>query len=69
VKITRKSLISGVERTVDLPVTPEQMAAWEGGAHIQHAMPNLSADQREFILTGITAEEWDATFAEGEEAA
>jgi hypothetical protein len=24
----------------------------------------LSADDREFIMTGITADEWDATFGE-----
>jgi hypothetical protein len=59
-QITRKSLLSGIVRTLDIPVTEEQMQAWRGGVLIQRAMPNLSADDREFILTGITADEWDA---------
>ena len=25
-------------------------------------MPHLSADDREFLMTGVTPEEWDATF-------
>ena len=29
------------------------------GALVQEAFPNLSAAEREFILTGITAEEWE----------
>ena len=66
-KITRTSMISGVERTLDLPVTQEQIAAWEAGTLIQEAMPQISADQREFILTGITAEEWDVEFGTAEE--
>lgn len=59
-KITRKSILSGITRTLDIPVTEEQMQAWQNGALIQRAMPNLSDDQREFILTGIIGEEWDA---------
>lgn len=60
--ITRKSFISGRTHTKDIPVTALQLLAWQNGALIQDAMPNLSADDREFIKTGITVEEWDATF-------
>jgi len=34
------------------------------GMLIQDAMPNVSVDEREFIMTGITPEEWDSTFNE-----
>mgnify|MGYP001209356774 CR=1 FL=1 len=64
--ITRKSAFTGIERTLDIPVLPEQMALWENGMLIQNAMPQLSADQREFILTGFTAEEWEDAFGEAE---
>lgn len=58
--ITRKSLVSGVTRTLDLPVTEAQMAMYMCGAvTIQRAFPNLSDGQREFIMTGITQDEWD----------
>ena len=62
--ITKRSVVSGIDHTLDIPVTQEQLDAWKRGALIQDAMPNLTADQREFIMTGITAEEWDATFSE-----
>jgi calcineurin-like phosphoesterase family protein len=37
------------------------------GYHIQDAFPYLTEDEREFILTGITADEWDELFGEEEE--
>lgn len=36
------------------------------GQHIQVAFAGLPADQREFLLSGITPEEWTKTFS-GEE--
>jgi hypothetical protein len=56
--ITRQSLISGIIRTLEIPVTAEQLDAWRAGVYIQDAMPELEPAQREFIMTGITAEEW-----------
>lgn len=64
--ITRKSTMSGISRTQDLPVTPTQFDTWEEGALIQDAFPQLSEDQREFLMTGITADEWDEAFLEDE---
>jgi hypothetical protein len=43
---------------MDLPVTAQQIEAYERGSLLQEAFPNLDADQREFIKTGITKEEW-----------
>ncbi len=63
-RVTKISPFSGKENTLDIPVTPEQLTAWQNGAMIQTAMPHLSADHREFLLNGITAEEWDDTFSE-----
>lgn len=64
-QVTRTSKASGKTRTRDLPITPEQMAAYEeGGALIQDAFPQLNADDREFILSGITAEEWIELFGD-----
>lgn len=64
--ITRKSQLSGIERTLEINVTQQQLDMWKGGMLIQKAMPQLTDDEREFIMTGITAEEWDATFEESE---
>lgn len=56
--ITRKSIISGTVYTRDLDVTQAQLVAYEDGALLQDAFPHLSADDREFIKTGISAQEW-----------
>ena len=61
--VTRRSPFSHKENTIDLDITPEQLARYEnGGELIQNVFPNLSPEHREFIKTGITPEEWDATF-------
>ena len=58
-EITRTSIITGIERTQDIPVTQEQLNEWEGGTLIQKVMPELTPSQREFIMTGIIDEEWN----------
>lgn len=66
-QIVRTSLASGVTRSLEIPCTEEQMTAYKNGALIQVAFPNLTEDQREFILTGITKDEWDELFKEIDE--
>ena len=61
-QITKISMFTGKSHTIDIPVTLEQLSAWEGGVLIQNAMPNLTPDQREFVKTGVTPEEWAETF-------
>lgn len=61
--ITRKSPFSGKTNTREISCTEEQMRQYlTGQGLIQDIFPNLSADDREFIKTGITPEEWEATF-------
>jgi len=61
--ITRTSPFSGNTNSMEIEVTIEQLRSWrQDGILIQDAMPNLSADEREFIKTGITPEEWDSAF-------
>jgi hypothetical protein len=57
--ITKVSMLSKIERSLDLDVTTEEMEAWKSGMLIQDAMPRLTTDEREFMMTGITAEEWE----------
>lgn len=66
-KVTRTSILSGIKRTRDINVTPNQIDAYLiDGELIQNAFPHLSAGDREFIKTGITDEEWGQTFGEDE---
>lgn len=61
--ITRTSMISRKEHTLDIPVTEGQLEFWlNGGRPIQEVLPFLTADEREFLMTGITAEEWEKAF-------
>lgn len=59
-QFTRTSILSGITRTKELDVTEEQYNAWQDGALIQNVMPHLSDDDREFLISGATAEEWDS---------
>jgi hypothetical protein len=56
--ITRRSSVTGIEHTLDLDVTEEQLAAYKNGTLLQEAFPKLSPPLREFIKSGITPEEW-----------
>ena len=67
-KITKISQLSGKEHTMDLDVDQYQMIRIENRFHskelIQNIVPHLSMDEREFLMTGITSEEWNNTFSE-----
>ena len=66
--VTRVSMMSGIEHTLDLPVTTEQLERYaQGGVLLQDVFPTLTPDEREFIKTGITPQEWDEMFAIEEE--
>lgn len=58
--ITRTSLITGKKSTREIRNISEQdiKDCAESGENIQDFFPHLSADDREFIKTGITPEEW-----------
>jgi hypothetical protein len=62
--VTKPSMLSGLENTMVLDITFEQYDAWRDGTLIQDAMPNLTPDEREFLMTGITSEEWDNEYKE-----
>ena len=62
--VTRKSTMSGEENCRLMFFTHRQYDNWKnGGKCIQDAMPQLSPEDREFLMTGITPDEWDAAFA------
>jgi len=65
--ITKTSMITGKVHSMDLPITQAQLDAYAGGELVQRAFPNLSAPEREFLLTGITPDEWTSTFGVEEE--
>jgi len=66
--VRRRSPLTGEINELDLPITNEQIARWTGGAMIQNAFPELTADQREFLKTGTYPGEWDVYFAKVKDA-
>lgn len=63
--VTRKSVLTGIVRTRDIPVKKEDLDLYESGAcAIADVMPYLSDSDREFIMTGITSKEWKNAFSE-----
>jgi len=65
-KIVRRSPFNGLMNEMEIAVTLEQLREWKNGMMIQRAMPNLTAGEREFIMTGITPQEWEDLFGKGE---
>ena len=65
--VTKISQLSGKVHTMDLDITVEQVNSYSSGRiKVQDAFPHLKPHEREFILTGITEEEWDALVEIGE---
>lgn len=61
-------MFTGVERTIELPIKKDVLERWEKGEGlVQNVFPGLTPDQREFLMTGAAAEEWEAAFNGGEE--
>ena len=58
-EIAKKSKFTGKLNEMNLPITDAQLENWKNGMLIQHAMPNLSSMQKEFLITGMSEEEQD----------
>ena len=61
-KVTRVSPLTKKENTMYLDITPDQIVEYNQGAMVQDAFPNLNPDEREFIMTGFTPEDWEQMF-------
>lgn len=60
--IRRVNMLTGKVNEMDLDVTSEQIARWQSGEFVQNAMPNLSAGEREFLISGLSIEEQKEIF-------
>ena len=64
--VRRANIFTGRVRELELDVTQEQIDRWQNGELIQNAMPHLSIDEREFLISGMLSHEWDAYISDGE---
>jgi len=70
--ISKVSQASGKKNEMDLDITAEEYSFFlktpkSQRPLIQVMFPSLDAEEREFLMSGITPTEWDELFAEGEE--
>ena len=66
-RVEKHSILTGKQNVMFLPVTEVEIAKWlADGTLVQDAFPQLSDSAREFLMSGITPEEWDATFGDDE---
>ena len=62
-EITMASAATGSVNTMSINVTEEQLSYYaESGKCIQDALPHLTCEEREFLMTGITPAEWNELF-------
>lgn len=58
VVIQRTSPFSGKQNVRHIQMRPGDYHRWKQGVMIQNAFSYMSADDREFLMTGITPDEW-----------
>ena len=67
-EIIRQSQLSGAIHVMDIDISEEQLARVENRREsqelIQNIVPHLPKDEREFLISGITPEEWELAFAD-----
>ena len=63
--ISKRSPLTNKINELEVPVTEEQLYHWKSGMLIQKAMPNLDKGLREFLISGITPDEWIEYFGTG----
>jgi hypothetical protein len=63
--LVKNSSLTGKENSMEISLTPAEYREWarleaeRTRPLVQDAFPQLSDDEREFIITGITPEEWN----------
>ena len=67
--VARRSLITGKLHTMAFAVDYTHLVNWlqaraigERTTLVQDEFPHLNDEEREFLLTGITGQEWNTTF-------
>jgi len=67
--VERKSIITGKINQMEIDITSEQLFDFISGRSglAQEAFPDLSADEREFIISGIHPTEWEQLFGKEDE--
>jgi hypothetical protein len=67
--VERKSIVTGKVYEMEINITVQQLFDFMNGRSglAQEAFPDLTADEREFIISGIHPIEWNELFGNEEE--
>ena len=66
IEVIRLSPFTGRINVMRVRVEQAGIDAYNRGERVQDAFPGLTPDEREFILTGTTPEDWEATYGNRE---
>lgn len=66
-KVTKVSILTGITHTREIDCTEAQVEGHRRGMTVQAAFPQLDAEDREFMISGITPEEWEEHMVDEEE--
>jgi len=62
--IEKTSKATGNQNTMEIMLDLADYDKWLAGGLIQDCLPYLTAAEREFLLSGMTPQEWDYFFSE-----
>ena len=66
--VTRTSILTGSVNTLFIEgLTHDMLTAYESGELIQDALAGIAPQMREFVMTGVTPEEWDRLMPEDDD--
>lgn len=67
VRVHKQSCITGKHHSMVLPTRQGELEHWEKNMTlVQDAFPHFTPDQREFLISGSTPDEWNELFSEEE---
>ena len=62
-KSTCSKHCSASNQPYSITIGTDQYEEWQAGEFIQNVLPELDSDQREFLISGTTPEEWKQLFS------
>jgi len=60
--VYRKSTLSKKINSMDIDVTMDKLRKIDAGAAVMKVLPGLTHEQKAFMISGITPEEWSGLF-------
>ena len=65
--ITKSGICTVTNKEYSVTCKMKDYEDWIAGKYIQDAMPYLTDDQRGFMITGFTPDEWNEIFSEDDD--